>query len=151
MIFSFQCKQFINSDKEKVWKFISDPYNLALITPPKMEFKIINESVTKLIYPGMIIEYHVKPLLGIKMRWLTEITHVKDEEFFVDEQRMGPYNFWHHQHILKEHNGGTEMEDIVHYKLPGGPVGRVLNYVVIKDKLDSIFAYREKMINEYFN
>lgn len=102
------------------------------------------------MYPGQVIHYTVSPLMGIKMQWVTEITHVKDKAFFVDEQRFGPYRFWHHKHFLKEIPGGVEMEDIVHYKLPFSFLGNLAHPLLVKPKLEEIFAYRQKKLVELF-
>lgn len=102
------------------------------------------------MHPGQIIHYTITPLLGLKLEWVTEITHVVDKSFFVDEQRYGPYKFWHHKHFLKEIDGGVEMEDIVHYKLPMGILGRIAHPVIVKPKLAEIFEYRQKKLVELF-
>jgi ligand-binding SRPBCC domain-containing protein len=102
------------------------------------------------MYAGQIIEYHVKPLLNIPLYWMTEITHVKDQQYFVDEQRFGPYSLWHHQHHFKEVEGGVEMTDIVHYKVPGWFIGDIMNSLYIKNELKSIFDYRFKKVEELF-
>lgn len=152
MLHTIQSKQFIKSDITTVWQFISSPKNLALITPPHMGFDIISqEADAENMYAGQIIEYYVKPLLGIKMHWVTEITQVKVNEYFVDEQRVGPYTLWHHQHFIKEMDGGVEMTDIVHYKAPFGFLGRMANALFIKKQLKTIFDYRYNKIEELFN
>ncbi len=102
------------------------------------------------MFAGQIIHYTVTPLLGIKLQWITEITHVDDNHFFVDEQRYGPYKFWHHKHFIKEIPGGTEMEDIVHYKLPMGILGRLVHPFLVKRKLEEIFDYRHQKLVELF-
>ena len=117
-----------------------------------MGFKVINEDqLADKMYPGQIIEYFVSPLFNIKLHWATEITHVKEMNYFVDEQRFGPYKFWHHQHFLKEVPGGVEMHDVIHYKVPFGLFGRLLNVLLIKRQLDRIFDYRYKKVEEFFN
>jgi ligand-binding SRPBCC domain-containing protein len=152
MLHTIQTKQFIKSDIDRVWKFISSPKNLSVITPTSMGFIIIsNEDEAENMYAGQIVEYYVKPLLGIKMYWATEITHVKVNEYFVDEQRVGPYKLWHHQHFLKAVDGGVEMTDIVHYKTPFGILGRIANAMFIKKQLKTIFDYRFNKLNEIFN
>jgi ligand-binding SRPBCC domain-containing protein len=152
MLHTFKTKQFIKSDINTVWSFISSPENLAIITPENMGFNIIGDTgKTEKIYAGQIIEYYVKPVAGIRIHWVTEITHLKDKEYFVDEQRSGPYKLWHHKHFLKEIEGGVEMTDIVHYKAPLGLLGRLANIVFIKNKLKTIFDYRFNKINEIFN
>ena len=102
------------------------------------------------VYPGMIITYKISPLLGIKLNWMTEITHVKDKVYFVDEQRFGPYSLWHHQHHFKQIDGGIEMTDIVHYRLPFGILGNMAHALSVKNRLKEIFTYRYFKINEIF-
>jgi ligand-binding SRPBCC domain-containing protein len=102
------------------------------------------------MYEGLIIAYTVKPLLGIPMEWVTEITHVKDNSFFVDEQRIGPYKMWHHEHHFREVEGGVEMTDIVSYVIPFGMIGKLFHPVLVKPKLEEIFAYRFKIVDNLF-
>jgi ligand-binding SRPBCC domain-containing protein len=144
--------QFIKSDINTVWDFISAPANLSVITPGFMGFEFIGARVeNEKMYQGQLIQYHVFPVAGIKMYWVTEITHVSDKEFFVDEQRIGPYAFWHHKHFIKEVGSGVEMTDIVHYKAPLGFLGRLANTLYIRNKLKTIFDYRYNKIEEIFN
>lgn len=152
MLHTFTTKQFLRTDLHTIWAFMSSPKNLSAITPSYMNFEILsNKDDLQSMYPGQIIEYHVKPLLGIKMHWVTEITHVKENEFFVDEQRFGPYSFWHHKHYIKEVNGGVEMMDILHYQLPFGFIGRIVNALFVKKKINQIFDYRYRKLEELFN
>lgn len=151
MLHTLQTKQFIKSDIQTVWDFMSSPENLAKITPPYMGFKILTDLNNSKMYPGQIIEYYVTPIAGLKMHWVTEITHVKNLEFFVDEQRFGPYAFWHHKHFLKQVDGGVEMIDIVHYKAPFGIIGRIANALFIGKKIKEIFDFRYKKLEEIFN
>jgi len=151
MLNTLQTKQFIKSDIQTVWDFMSSPENLAKITPPYMGFKILTDLNNSKMYPGQIIEYFVTPVAGIKMHWVTEITHVKNLEFFVDEQRFGPYSFWHHKHFLKQVDGGVEMTDIVHYKAPFGIIGKIANALFIGKKIKEIFDFRYKKLEEIFN
>ena len=131
------------------WDFLSSPSNLKLITPESMNFKIIDWDKKK-AYPGQIIQYTISPVLGIKIKWVTEITQVKRNSCFIDEQRFGPYSFWHHKHFIKEIDNGILMDDIIHYKIPFGFIGKILNKVYILNKLDKIFKYRENKLNEIF-
>jgi len=152
MLHVIKNRQLIKSDIDTVWNFISSPANLAVITPQSMGFEIIGEkNENERMYEGQIIEYFVSPVAGIRMHWVTEITHVKDKEYFVDEQRFGPYSFWHHKHFLKAVDGGVEMTDIVHYKAPFGFLGRIANSIFIKKKLKTIFDYRYNKLEELFN
>ena len=151
MIHQIRKEQFLNAKIEDVWDFVTSPYNLKKITPEYMNFLIKSKNMNEKIYPGMIICYKVSPILKIPTTWVTEITHVKKNEFFVDEQRVGPYKIWHHQHLFREEKNGVLMTDIVSYKLPFGIIGRLLNLLFIKNKLNHIFNYRYDKMNEIFN
>lgn len=142
--------QYVNATIEECWAFFSSPRNLQKITPESMGFQITDYD-GKNMYPGQIIQYKVSPLAGIKLSWTTEITKVKDNSYFIDEQRFGPYAFWHHKHFFEPTENGVKMTDIVHYGLPFGFLGRIMNTLVVKAKLNEIFAHREKMVNELFN
>ena len=141
-IFKLKYSQKLPINLNEAWDFLSSPNNLELITPKSMDFNIIDWDKKK-AYPGQIIQYTVRPILGIKINWVTEITQVRDKEFFIDEQRFGPYTFWHHKHFIKEIEGGVIMEDVIHYKPPFGFVGVLLNFLFINSKLNSIFKHRE--------
>lgn len=142
-------KQFVKTDLQTCWDFFSSPANLKRITPSYMGFDVKTE-VPAQMYEGLIIAYTVKPLLGIPVEWVTEITHVKDKSFFVDEQRKGPYTMWHHEHHFKEVDGGVEMTDIVSYIIPLGFLGKLVEPFLVKPKLEEIFAYRFKIVDEVF-
>ena len=142
-------KQFVKTDLQTCWDFFSSPANLKRITPSYMGFDVKTE-VPAQMYEGLIIAYTVKPLLGIPVEWVTEITHVKDKSFFVDEQRKGPYTMWHHEHHFKEVEGGVEMTDIVSYIIPLGFLGKLVHPFLVKPKLEEIFAYRFKIVEEVF-
>ena len=141
-IFKLKYSQKLPINLNEAWDFLSSPNNLELITPKSMDFNITDWDKKK-AYPGQIIRYTVKPILGIKINWVTEITHVRGKEYFVDEQRFGPYTFWHHKHFIKEIEGGVIMEDVIHYKPPFGLIGVLLNFLFINSKLNSIFKHRE--------
>jgi len=132
--------------KEQCWDFFSAPENLKVITPDYMGFDILSKDLPVKMYPGMIISYAVKPLLGIKTTWVTEITQVEDKKYFVDEQRVGPYSMWHHQHIIEPIENGVLMKDIVSYKPPFGVLGSIANFLIVRQKLNEIFEYRTKAI-----
>jgi ligand-binding SRPBCC domain-containing protein len=134
----------------EVWNFISAPANLKKITPEYMGFDITSEMLSEKMYPGMIITYRVSPVLGIKMNWVTEITHVKEKAYFVDEQRSGPYSIWHHEHKLEPIEGGVLMTDIVSYKPPFGILGSIANSLLIKKQLEEIFDYRTNALENVF-
>jgi len=150
-IYRFVRTQKIPINIKEAWNFLSDPNNLKTITPSYMGFHIIENENTEM-YSGQIIKYTVSPILGIKINWVTEITHVKNLEYFVDEQRFGPYSFWHHKHFIKEIKGGVEMVDILDYALPFGILGRIFHPVIVRPKLNEIFNYRrEKLIKIFGN
>ncbi|MEJ7913628.1 MAG: SRPBCC family protein [Chitinophagaceae bacterium] len=134
---------------ETAWDFFSSPKNLAVITPKDLSFKITSSLGDEEIYAGQIITYTVKPLLGIPLFWMTEIGHVERYKLFVDEQKKGPYALWHHEHHFKSIEGGVEMTDIVHYKVPFGPIG-ALGMPIVKKQLDKIFTYRKLKVEELF-
>lgn len=146
-----KAEQAIPISLAEAWDFFSSPLNLAKITPKEMQFVVTSDynQDTKM-YAGMIITYKISPLLGIKMNWMTEITHVKDGEYFVDEQRFGPYALWHHQHHFKEIKGGVLMSDILDYAIPYGAIGRLANAVFVQNQVKKIFAYRKKAIVDLF-
>ncbi|KAB2869185.1 MAG: SRPBCC family protein [Bacteroidales bacterium] len=148
--YQLQKKQIIPSSIDIVWDFISTPQNLKLITPPGMGFDIKSENLPNNIYAGMIIEYTVRPLLGIPTTWVTEISQVVERKFFIDEQRVGPYKFWHHQHLIEPHSNGVLMIDIVSYKPPLGFIGSIANGIVISRKLEDIFEYRRVALEKLF-
>lgn len=150
MLHTLSCEQLLKTDLKTAWNFISDPRNLAFITPEYMKFTVLNDPGPEM-YPGQIIEYTVSPILGIPLNWVTEITHVKELSYFVDEQRFGPYSFWHHQHHLLPVENGVLMRDIVHYKAPLGLLGRLANRVLIKNQLETIFAFRKKTFDRLYN
>ncbi len=141
--------QLLNTSLDEAWQFFSSPKNLQKITPAFMKFKI-TDTYGEEMYAGQLIEYRVRPLLGIPLYWMTEITHVKDREYFVDEQRFGPYSFWHHQHHFKEVGNGVEMTDLLHYKIPYYFLGDVANRCLVQKKVSQIFDYREKKIREMY-
>jgi ligand-binding SRPBCC domain-containing protein len=148
--FSLKTVQRLPVSMEVAWSFFSNPANLQAITPGNLGFKILSNHHGEKMYPGQIIEYKVKPLLGIPIYWMTEITHVKENEFFVDEQRFGPYALWHHQHHFKPIDGGVEMTDIVHYRNPLGFLGTIANLLVVKKQLKQIFEFRFAKTEELF-
>jgi ligand-binding SRPBCC domain-containing protein len=148
--YSFKTVQTIPTDLTTAWNFFSNPANLQAITPADMGFKVISKYHGDIMYTGQIIEYTVKPLLGIPIYWMTEITHVEDKKYFIDEQRFGPYRLWHHQHHFKETAEGVEMTDIVHYKVPFWFLGDIANAVLVKRQLKAIFDYRFEKVNKMF-
>ena len=149
-VYTIHTEQFIPISLTEAWDFFSSPANLAKITPAKMGFNIISKFHGEKMYPGQIIEYKVRPLFNIPLYWMTEITHVETGRFFVDEQRYGPYDMWHHQHHFKSVEGGVEMTDIVHYKIPFGFLGNWAHALFIKQQLQTIFNYRFETVEKRF-
>lgn len=149
-IYTLQREQYLPVSLEKAWAFFSTPLNLNEMTPDDMAFEILTDVEGKKMFPGMIINYKVSPFPGVKMRWTTEITHVEDYKYFVDEQRFGPYAFWHHKHFFEEVEGGVKATDVVDYGLPLGPLGSIAHALIVKNKLKHIFDFRFKKMEELF-
>jgi len=149
-VHSLKTIQKIPVSLDEAWRFFSHPKNLALMTPEYLNLKFTNELFGEEMYAGQVMTYRVKPLFGIPMFWMTEITHVKDMEYFIDEQRFGPYSLWHHQHHFREIRGGVEMTDLVHYKVPGWILGDLANEVFIRKQLEGIFNFRFRRVEELF-
>jgi ligand-binding SRPBCC domain-containing protein len=133
----------------EAWDFFSSPKNLAKITPKDLGFQVLG-SVPEQMYEGLFIHYHVSPLFGIRMKWTTEITHVKEHRYFVDEQRIGPYRIWHHEHFFEATDNGVRMRDVVHYALPFGILGRLVHPWLVKPRLEEIFNFRFKAAEVLF-
>lgn len=147
---NLQFKQTLPININKAWDFFSDPANLSKITPPEMNFIIHTDTEGKETYPGQMIVYTVSPIFNIPMHWVTEITHVQKPNIFVDEQRKGPYSLWHHQHHFREIEGGVEMTDILHYEVPLGFIGNIMNNLFIEKKIKAIFEFRTKALDSIF-
>lgn len=147
--FAFERRQFLPIAIDQAWSFFSNPANLARITPPSMAFRLTS-SPTAEAYAGMILTYTLRPLFGVEFTWTTEITHLSKPGFFVDEQRFGPYRFWHHQHRLTEVAGGVEVHDLVHYLLPHMQFTGLVNRLIVAPRLKKIFDYRQKALGELF-
>lgn len=148
-IFQIKQVQVLPIPLADAWTFFCDPRNLGAITPDWLCFDIRSE-VPPCMYPGCIIEYRIKALAGLPMSWVTEITHVVAPNYFVDEQRFGPYRFWHHQHHFREVGEGVEMTDIVHYAMPYGILGLAVHKFVVAKRLEQIFAFRLRKLVEFF-
>ena len=145
-VHQFKIVQEIPISVKQAWDFFSHPGNLQLITPPAFQFKILTKLEDRSIYCGQVIDYTVRPLFNIRMRWTTLITEVEEEEFFVDEQTRGPYKYWRHKHIFKPIAGGTEMTDELHYEIPGWYAGDLINSLLIRNELKKLFDYRYSAI-----
>lgn len=143
-------KQYIPASLDDAWLFFTDPKNLNKLTPPDMNFKIVSIDGDKELYPGMMISYSVSPLFNIGVSWLTEITEVANKQYFIDDQRLGPFKIWHHQHHFEEVDGGVQMTDIIHYKAPFGILGRFMEWLIINKRVESIFEYREEVLKKIF-
>lgn len=148
-IYRKSSKQNIPVSLDEAWEFLSNPKNLKTITPDYMGFTIISGAERKM-YAGQLIQYIVTPIFGIKAKWVSEITQVVDKKYFIDEQRFGPYSFWHHKHFIREIEGGVEMEDVIDYKVPLGILGQLVHPFLVKPKLEEIFEYRRKKLIELF-
>ena len=150
-VYQFYKEQRIHTTVDEIWDFVSSPRNLKEITPDYMGFEITTAHMSDIMYPGMIISYKVSPVLGIKLPWVTEITHVSNKDFFVDEQRKGPYKMWHHEHRIIQTDDGLIMTDLITYEPPFGVLGALANKLFIKKQLNDIFDYRKKIIDNKFN
>lgn len=142
--------QRLQIDLKTAWDFFSSPKNLSKIAPSYMGFNITSELKSEKMYPGLIITYIVKPMLGIPLTWVTEITEISEGKYFIDEQRVGPYRIWHHEHHFKEIEGGVEMRDLLYYRLPFGFAGKIINTLFVGKKVNAIFDYRTKVLREMF-
>jgi ligand-binding SRPBCC domain-containing protein len=137
------------TDLDTAWNFFSDPGNLPKITPPAMDFRITS-GPQNTTYAGQIITYTLRPLMGVTMAWTTEITHVSRPDLFVDEQRFGPYRFWHHQHFFRQVEDGVEIRDLVHYLLPHMQLTGLVNRLFVMPRLKQIFDYRSESLLKIF-
>lgn len=150
-VYRLERTQILKIPIEEAWSFFSSPKNLKDITPPHMKFEIRYISGGNKMYPGQIINYKLYPVPGVPASWTTEITHVKEPYFFVDEQKAGPYTLWHHQHFFKEVAEGVEMTDIVNYAIPFGILGKMANWLFVEKQVNGIFDYRYKVLDRIFN
>jgi ligand-binding SRPBCC domain-containing protein len=147
-IYTLERTHVVAMPLEQCWSFFSDPRNLARITPPSLGFRVRSELPAK-VYPGLMIRYTVSPLFGIPMTWLTEITQVVEPSYFVDEQRVGPYRLWHHEHFFRAVDAErTEVRDLVHYAPPLGPLGAIINKLLVAPQLEAIFDFRKDQLEE---
>ena len=150
-VYKLEKKQQVKTSLDEAWEYFSTPINLSKITPSYMNFEILSDLRDGKMYPGQIIQYKVRPIANIPLSWTTEITHVIEKKYFVDEQRFGPYSFWHHQHWFEANDQGVLMTDIVHYALPLGVLGRLANSLFVEKQLEDIFEYRFKVVDQIFN
>lgn len=149
-MYKLHFSQKLPIDMLQAWEFFSSPANLEKITPKSLGLKIKHHHSEKKMYPGQIISYSLKPLWNISMEWITEITAVQEPTYFIDEQKFGPYTFWHHEHWFTSIPGGILMEDIVYYKVPFGIFGKALHNLKIKKELGHIFQHRSDVLEKLF-
>lgn len=149
-IYSIKQAQIVPITLPEAWAFFSSPRNLATITPAKMNFRIHDITGGEKMYAGQLVRYTIQVFPAVSAGWLTEITHVQEPHFFVDEQRFGPYALWHHQHSFREVPGGVEVTDEVHYAIPLGILGRFAHWLFVKRELNAIFDYRRKVLEKHF-
>ncbi|MBM7631340.1 SRPBCC family protein [Geomicrobium sediminis] len=148
-LYTLHKKQVLPLSKQEAWEFFSDPGKLSSITPGDMKFNM-RSPMSRTMHPGMIIHYDLKPLPAFPVQWVTEITHMIEERLFVDEQRFGPFRFWHHQHHFNDHPLGVEIEDIIHYVLPFGPLGTLAHRMLVEKRLEEIFEFRKQQLSQAF-
>lgn len=149
-IYHLRQEQFLPISLGEAWSFFSNPRNLEAITPSNLNFKIRNVTLDMSIYEGQIIHYKIRILPFVWVSWVTEISKVKEREYFIDDQRLGPYAFWHHQHHFREVNGGVEMRDVVTYAIPFGWIGNLIHRVYVNARLRQIFDYRRNILDKKF-
>ena len=135
---------------QEAWDFFSTAKNLAKITPDELGFDIITKLDDSPIYNGMLIEYRVRPVLGIPLKWVTKILDVEAPFKFADTQLTGPYKLWEHTHTFKEVPEGILMTDLVKYALPFGILGNIAHSVFVQSKLNYIFDYRKGILEAHF-
>lgn len=148
-IYQISRKQLLPVSLEDAWSFFADASNLQRLTPPEMKMEPAEKSPTE-IYPGMIAVYKVRPLFRIPITWVTEITQVQSMEYFVDEQRFGPFKFWHHEHRLQQTEEGVEVTDLLYYAMPFSFVGKLIHAKMVRPKLQELFVYRQKQLKNLF-
>ena len=148
-MYTLTSSQHLPVSREEAWNFLSNPAQLENITADNMSFQVMDVLPQKM-YEGMIIRYQIQLFWKIRMHWVTEITHMEEGTMFVDEQRFGPFRFWHHEHRLIETEDGTKMQDTVHYVMPFSIIGRIAHHIHIHQMLEDIFTFRKQQIEAYF-
>lgn len=150
-MYCFRASQKLNTSLGQAWDFISAPLNLELISPPSVQMRVLGQvKAADRIYKGQVIEHRLRHITGVNIKWVSLISEVKTQEFFVDEQSFGPFKSWCHQHILKAEGDGVIMEDIIHYSIPFGFIGRLANSLFVRRKLEKVFEYRRMVFNSLF-
>ena len=148
-VYYLEQKQVLPIGLKEAWAFFSSPRNLDEITPDDLGFRI--ESLrSETMHEGQIITYRVMVFPGVWVSWVTEIKAVDEGRAFIDEQRFGPYAFWHHRHVFEERDHGICVLDQVHYGMPFGVFGRLVHRLFVRRKLERIFDYRKAILAEYF-
>ena len=142
-------RQVVPISLDEAWTFFSNPRNLPRITPPWLALELTSDPPAAM-YPGLIITYNVRPFAGVPLAWATEITHVEERVRFIDDQRLGPYSLWRHQHDFREVAGGVEVRDEVRYALPFGPLGDAVVWLAVRRRVRAIFEYRREVLREQF-
>ncbi len=148
--YHYQTEQLLPIELEDAWTFFSSPNNLALITPPELDFKVLSKLDNTEIYEGMLIDYKVRPLFGIPVKWRTEIGKMESRKSFMDRQIRGPYKMWEHTHTFEKKDNGVLMKDEITYELPFGLIGAIAHKLLIRRKIEHIFAYRKKILTNIF-
>lgn len=148
MIHTLERTQFIPADPVRVWEFFCAPQNLNALTPPEMHFEILGQPAP--MHQGQLISYRIRVAPGVRVHWLTEIRHVRDGRYFVDEQRRGPYSLWYHEHCFEPMAGGVQMTDRVTYALPFGPLGDLVHALWVRRTLTHIFDFRRGAVEKLF-
>ena len=148
-IYTLVIKQVLSTDLKTAWAFFSNPENLAQITPPEMGFIQTSDKAQKM-YPGQIITYKIGIPGFLKTNWVTEITQVKENSFFIDEQRYGPFSMWHHEHFFIVKGNEIEITDKVSYKIPFGFLGYLAHSIFVKKQLQKIFKFRYEKLSVLF-
>ena len=143
-------EQQLNCDISTAWTFFSSPKNLALITPPKMRFGMVDDHKNKEIFAGLTIKYTLRPLCGLLVKWTTLITQVDHQKSFTDAQDKGPFRYWNHHHQFLINEQGVLMKDNVDYDLPFGAIGSLVHAAVVRKKLEELFNYRQHIISQLF-
>jgi ligand-binding SRPBCC domain-containing protein len=143
-------EQILPISLQQAWDFFATPKNLNEVTPKELDFKILTE-LPERMYEGLIIQYRISPMVSIPVKWCTEITHIEDLKYFVDEQRQGPYKMWHHEHHFSQHKDGVLMKDILHYDIGLGFIGSIAGAMFVHKKVNEIFDFRYQALEKYFS
>lgn len=141
-IYSVKRSQNIPVSLAVAWNFFSKPENLKKVLPQNIQFNITSPLDSPVIYQGQIIEYDVKSMFGIHFKWVSEITEVETNQFFVDEQKAGLFSVWKHQHYFIEIPGGVEMTDILQYRFRFGFLGAILHALFVRKRIEQMFNFR---------